>query len=95
MKPKICALLLAAFVLASTCLAKGEPLNDNMISDQVAIRLASDQLVKGGALKIDVKDGVVTLNGQVDEPKAKDRAAKLARGVKGVKQVINNLTIRK
>ena len=81
--------------MASTCLAKGEPLTDNMISDQVAIRLASDQLVKGGALKVDVKDGVVTLNGQVDEPKAKDRAAKLARGVKGVKQVINNLTIRK
>jgi hyperosmotically inducible protein len=94
MKPKICALLLF-FVLAGACLAKSAPLTDNMITDQVAIRLASDQVVKGGGLKVDVKDGVVTLNGQVDEPKAKTRAEALAKKVKGVKQVINNLTIRK
>jgi len=94
MKPKICALLLF-FALAGACLAKSAPLTDNMITDQVMIRLSGDQLVKGGALKVDVKDGVVTLNGQVDEPKAKARAEGLAKKVKGVKQVINNLTIRK
>jgi osmotically-inducible protein OsmY len=41
-----------------------------------------------------VKDGVVTLTGQVDEPKAKDRAEKLAKKVKGVKQVINKITVK-
>jgi hyperosmotically inducible periplasmic protein len=95
MKAKICALLLSAFLMAGACLAKSEPLDDNMITDQVAIRLSSDQLVKGGGLKVDVKNGVVTLSGQVDEPKAKTRAEKVTRKVKGVKQVINNLTIRK
>jgi hyperosmotically inducible protein len=94
MKAKIRALLLL-FVLAGTCLARQEPVSDNVITDQVAIRLSSDQVVKGGGLKVDVKDGVVTLSGQVDEPKAKTRAEKLTRKVKGVKQVINNLTIRK
>jgi len=94
MKAKIRALLLL-FVLAGACLAKSEPLNDNVIADQVMIKLSGDQVVKGGALKVDVKNGVVTLNGLVDEPKAKERAEKLTRKVKGVKQVINNLTIRK
>ena len=94
MKAKIRALLLL-FLLACVCLAKSETINDNVITDRVAILLSSDQLVKGGGLKVDVKDGVVTLSGQVDEPKAKTRAEKLARKVKGVKQVINNLTIRK
>lgn len=94
MKAKIRALLLL-FLLAGVCLAKSEPLSDNVITDRVAILLSSDQLVKGGGLKVDVKDGVVTLSGQVDEPKAKTRAEKLAKKVKGVKQVINNLTIRK
>ena len=87
--------LLLLFVLASACLAKSAPLSDNVITDQVMIRLSGDQVVKGGGLKVDVKDGVVTLSGQVDEPKAKTRAEKLARKVKGVKQVVNNLTIRK
>jgi hyperosmotically inducible protein len=94
MKAKMRALLLL-FVLASACLAKSAPLSDNVITDQVMIRLSGDQVVKGGGLKVDVKDGVVTLSGQVDEPKAKTRAEKLARKVKGVKQVVNNLTIRK
>ena len=94
MKAKTRALLLL-FVLAGACLAKSEPLNDNVIADQVMIKLSGDQVVKGGALKVDVKNGVVTLNGLVDEPKAKERAEKLTRKVKGVKQVINNLTIRK
>jgi hyperosmotically inducible periplasmic protein len=94
MKAKIRALLLL-FGMAGVCLAKSEPLTDNMITDQVMIRLSGDQVVKGGALKVDVKDGVVTLSGQVDEPKAKDRAEKLTKKVKGVKQVIDNLTVRK
>ena len=95
MKSKLCAVLLMAFVLASTCLAKQEPVNDDSIYNNVRIHLASDQVVKGGGINVDVKQGVVTLSGSVEEQKQKDRAAKLAKKVKGVKQVVNNLTIRK
>lgn len=47
-------------------------------------------------LKIDVdtKDGVVTLNGLAKDPAAKDRAEKLASGIKGVREVRNHLTIK-
>jgi hyperosmotically inducible protein len=92
---KACISLLVILALASVCLAKDkQPLTDGSLTDQVSIRLASDQIVKGGALKVDVKEGVVTLSGQVEDERQKDRATMLARKVKGVKQVINNLTLR-
>lgn len=95
MKSKICALLVALFLLATVSFAKqDQPLNDDVITDQVRIKLSGDQLVKGGALQVDVKNGVVTLSGPVDEPKAKERAEKLTKKVKGVKQVINNITVK-
>jgi hyperosmotically inducible periplasmic protein len=67
--------------------------SDDRISDQVRMRLATDQDVKGGALDVSVKDGVVTIKGRVDTDKAKNRATKLARKVKGVKDVDNELLV--
>ena len=93
MKTRICAFLLVALLLASVALAK-DPVSDDMIYNTVRIKLAEDAVVKGGALNVDVKDGVVTLGGSVEQDKQKERAAKLAGKVKGVKQVINNITIR-
>lgn len=66
---------------------------DNKIQDQVSIKLTQDQDVKGGALDVAVKDGVVTLKGRVDTNHAKARAAKLAKKVKGVKDVDNELIV--
>jgi osmotically-inducible protein OsmY len=95
MKSKIYAFVLALFLLTSVSFAKQDsPLTDDMITDQVRIKLSGDQLVKGGALQVDVKDGVVTLSGLVDEPKAKERAEKLTKKTKGVKQVINKITVK-
>ena len=93
MKSKTCAFLLAVLMLASVCIAK-DAISDDMIYNNVRIKLASDAVVKGGALEVDVKDGVVTIGGSVEMEKQKDRAAKLAKGIKGVKQVVNNITIR-
>jgi hyperosmotically inducible protein len=93
MKSKICAVLLV-FLLAGVCLAK-DAVSDDMVFNNVKIKLASDAVVKGGGLQIDVKDGVVTIGGAVELPVQKERAEKLAKKVKGVKQVINNITIRK
>jgi osmotically-inducible protein OsmY len=87
--------LLLLFLLASVCLAKDiKPLTDDAIYDQVRLKLANDQVVKGGALQVDVKQGVVTLSGNVDLADQRDRSTKLAKKVKGVKQVINNITLR-
>jgi len=73
--------------------AEKAPVNDDVIYDNVRRRLASDQVVKGGALMVDVKDGVVTLSGMVEQEKQKDRATKLTKKVSGVKSVNNELQI--
>ncbi|HWB82645.1 MAG TPA: BON domain-containing protein [Bryobacteraceae bacterium] len=94
MKFRLCVSLLALFTFATVCLSKSTQVSDDAIYDQVRIRLASDALVKGGALKVDVKEGVVTLGGAVEMQKQKERAEKIAKKVKGVKHVVNNIVIR-
>jgi osmotically-inducible protein OsmY len=69
----------------------GDP--DDRISDQVRMKLATDQDVKGGALDVTVKDGVVTIKGRVDSDKGKTKATHLAKKVKGVKDVDNELQV--
>ena len=91
---KIVAAFLTVLLLAAICLAADKVISDDMIYDNVRIKLASDTIVKGGALNVDVKQGVVTLGGMVENTRQKDRAAKLTKSVKGVKQVINNLNLK-
>lgn len=75
-------------------MAADKVVSDDMIYDNVRIKLASDAIVKGGALNVDVKQGVVTLAGMVENNRQKDRATKLTKSVKGVKQVVNNLNLK-
>jgi hyperosmotically inducible protein len=81
-------------LIAGVCLSADKPVSDDFINDSVRIKLAGDPEVKGGALQVDVKQGVVTISGVVDSQRQKDKAAKLARKVKGVKQVVNNITLK-
>ena len=72
----------------------GKPIEDDFLVDTIRQKLAADQVVKGGALQVDVKQGVVTLSGAVDLAEQRDKAPKVVMKVKGVKQVINNITLR-
>jgi osmotically-inducible protein OsmY len=95
MNSKICAVLAVLFLLASVCLAADKPISDDLIVDQVRIKLSADAEVKGGALTVESKQGVVTLGGSVESQRQKDKAGKLAKKIKGVKQVVNNIEIKK
>ena len=66
---------------------------DAKMTDQVRRKLANDAEVKGGALDVDVKDGVATLKGKVSRQKDVGRAEKLSKKVKGVKSVVNQLEV--
>jgi len=85
----------ALLFLPLACLyaAKDVAISDDGITDMVSRKLANDPDVKGGALKVTVKDGVVTLNGTVSQDKWRAKAEKLARKVRGVKHVVNNLKV--
>ena len=68
-------------------------LSDDSIHDLVKRKLANDPDVKGGALEIEVKDGVVTLRGKVETDKLKQKAERLAKKVSGVKKVVNEIQL--
>ena len=91
-KRVVTAIVLLLTLVFST-LAADKPTDDNYIYDSVREKLASDSVVKGGAIDVDVKNGVVTLKGKVQEAKQKSKAETLAKKVKGVKSVVNDLQI--
>jgi len=87
------ALFLSFLLMAGLIYAA--PPSDDRIYDEVRRKLANDPDVKGGAFEVDVKDGVVTVKGAVDKQKFVEKAAKLAKKVKGVKSVVNHVTVKK
>ena len=93
MKHKLLAAVMAAMLLAGLCLAADKP-NDDLIRDRVMLKVGSDPDAKVGDLGVEMKDGVATLTGVVETQSQKDKASKLARKVKGVKQVVNNIRLR-
>jgi len=50
-----------------------KPASDDTIANQVRMKLATDSEVKGGALDVTVKDGVVTMRGRVPTEKARSK----------------------
>ena len=65
--------------------------DDDRIIDQVRMRLAGDADVKGGALGSHRERWRSCIKGRVDTEKGKSKATKLAKKVKGVKSVDNQL----
>ncbi len=92
MRPLALVLILALTVLSAAAFQQAS--SDDQIYDLVRRRLAGDPDVRGGALDITVKEGVVTLKGAVRSEKAKRKADKLTRKVKGVKSVVNELIVK-
>jgi hyperosmotically inducible periplasmic protein len=67
--------------------------NDDKLYDKVRMKLAENQDVNGGGIDVTVKEGVVTLKGRVMKEKQKIKAGQVARKVKGVKSVDNQLVV--
>lgn len=87
--------LALGFVLAVAPLLaqKQKPITDDTIRDQVMVKLANDPDVGGMPIDVDVRQGVATLKGKVRSDKQKSKAEKLAKKVKGVTSVTNQLVI--
>jgi hyperosmotically inducible protein len=93
MSTKIYAFLIALSLFLGVCFAAAKPITDDAIVDQVRLRLSADAIAKGAGFTVDCKDGVVTIDGAAENSQQKDRATLVAKKVKGVKRVINNLTV--
>jgi osmotically-inducible protein OsmY len=84
--------LLLIFALVVPMFAQSN-LNDDKIYDLVRRKLANDPDVKGAGFDVAVKNGAVTLNGTVHDEKAREKAEKLTKKVKGVTSVVNQLKV--
>lgn len=67
---------------------------DDRIHDEVIRKLAADRDVKGNTFEVEVKDGVVTVAGEVVKEQHREKAERIIKKVKGVKSVVNKLAIK-
>jgi osmotically-inducible protein OsmY len=72
----------------------GEKIDDAVITTSVNASLAKDPDLSAIKIDVDTKDGVVTLNGPAPTAAARDKATELAKQVKGVSSVNNQLVLK-
>jgi osmotically-inducible protein OsmY len=66
---------------------------DGTIESTLESKIAGDVQLKGAALEVSARDGVVLLQGRVANQAAKQRALSLARQTEGVTQVVDRVTV--
>jgi hyperosmotically inducible protein len=74
--------------------AAADKVEDAVITTKVNAALASDKDLSAVKIDVDTKNGVVTLTGPAPTASARDHATELARNVKGVTSVNNQLTVK-
>ena len=70
------------------------PILDTEITRSLEKRLISDEGVSSHLIDITTDQGIVTLTGSIDNYLAHERTEKIARTLKGVRAVVNRLTVR-
>jgi osmotically-inducible protein OsmY len=89
-----CLTVLFALVLTPLLAQKDKtPVSDDVIVDQVRVKIADDSEVGGQPIQVDAHNGVVVLTGKVTNDKLKSKVEKIAKKVKGVTGVDNKLVI--
>ena len=66
---------------------------DAAIKETVSTYLATDSDMIRTDIRVSVENGIVTLEGSVDEYWKKDEAERIARGARGVSDIVNRLTV--
>jgi hyperosmotically inducible periplasmic protein len=72
----------------------GEYIDDKALTTRVSSALSDNAEYKFGDVVVNVFRGTVQLSGFVNTSDQKSRAAEVARSVNGVRDVVNNITIK-
>ena len=67
---------------------------DAVVTAKVKTAFLADTAVKGLQINVDTSNGVVTLTGALDNAANVERAVTIAKGLDGVKSVVNRLTVK-
>ena len=90
-------MLIATFVACASTPKQestGEYVDDSVITTKVKSLLAVDDCLKSFQISVETYKGIVQLSGFVSSQKAVDKAGEIARSVKGVKSVENDLIVK-
>ena len=90
---------LVVLFLMSSCQAMtgetmGQNIDDTTITTTVKTKLAAEKGITLTRVQVDTNRGVVQLTGVVDSASDRSKAEQIARGVGGVKSVVNNLQVK-
>jgi osmotically-inducible protein OsmY len=90
--------VLAVMLLVTACQSMtgktaGTTIDDAAITATVKSKLAAERVGSLTKIDVDTNRGVVYLNGNVDDPAYRARAAEIAREVEGVRNVVNNIIV--
>ena len=72
----------------------GTEIDDTVVTTKVKSALLSDPDIKSFDLKVETRKGLVQLSGYVDNQTQIERAVTATRGVEGVQDVENNITVK-
>jgi hyperosmotically inducible protein len=88
--------LLTAVGCASTSKQEGtaEYVDDVMITSKVKVAILGESTLKSAEINVETYKGVVQLSGFVSSQSAASKAVELARSVKGVRSVKNDMLIK-
>lgn len=74
--------------------SKGQRIDDSATSSRVEEALRTDPQYKFGGVNVDTLKGTVQLSGFVATGEQKTRAGELTRNTVGVREVVNNITVK-
>ena len=72
-----------------------EPRSDNEIARDIMKVIDSDSELSGQDIRVNVNNGIVTLSGNINQSYEKYEAGRIVGNVRGITDVINNITINK
>ena len=93
----VALMFIATFVACASTTKQestGEYVDDSVITTKVKALLAADDFLKSFRISVQTYKGKVQLSGFVGSGNAADKAEKIARSVKGVQSVKNDLIVK-
>ena len=84
----------AACASTRTHESTGEYVDDSVITTKVKALLAEDDFLKSFQIGVETYKGTVQLSGFVNSRQAVNKAGEIARSVKGVRSLKNNLIVK-
>jgi len=95
-----CLVLLILIIAFVACESKpkqsstGEYIDDSVITTEIKAQLAKNDFLKSFEISVETRKGTVQLAGFVNSQQAVDKAGEIARSVKGVQSIKNNLIVK-